>query len=69
MKINSEQIIAISIFRNYKSQLDIYYRKIGDSNKNWIKANDNHKEVVEGSEDITIFSNSSNSLTACSIEK
>lgn len=27
MKINSEQIIAISIFRNYKSQLDIYYRK------------------------------------------
>ena len=32
---------------------DIYYRKIGDSNKNWIKANDNHKEVVEGSEDIT----------------
>ena len=32
---------------------DIYYRKIGDENKNWIKANDNNKEVVEGSEDIT----------------
>lgn len=32
---------------------DIYYRKIGDSNKNWIKANDDHKEVTEGSQDIT----------------
>lgn len=32
---------------------DIYYRKVGDSNKNWIKANDNHKEVIEGSSDIT----------------
>ncbi|MFY9276861.1 MAG: fibronectin type III domain-containing protein, partial [Clostridium sp.] len=30
---------------------DIYYRKLGDSNKNWIKANDNHKEVTEGSQD------------------
>ncbi len=32
---------------------DIYYRKIGDENKNWIKANDNNKEVAEGSQDIT----------------
>lgn len=32
---------------------DIYYRKIGDSNKNWLKANDNNKEVTEDSVDVT----------------
>ena len=32
---------------------DIYYRKVGDSNKNWIKANDNRKEVTEDSIDVT----------------
>ena len=32
---------------------DIYYRKIGDSNKNWIKANDDRKEVTEDSTDVT----------------
>ena len=32
---------------------DIYYRKLGDANKNWIKANDNNKEVTEDSADVT----------------
>ncbi len=32
---------------------DVYYRKIGDSNKNWLKANDNNKEVTEDSVDVT----------------
>lgn len=32
---------------------DIYYRKVGDSNKNWIKANDGRKEVSENSSDVT----------------
>lgn len=32
---------------------DIYYRKIGDSNKNWIKANENNIEVTENSAQVT----------------
>lgn len=32
---------------------DIYYRKVGDTDKSWIKANDNNKKVTEDSTDVT----------------
>lgn len=32
---------------------DIYYRKLGDTNKNWLKANDGNKEVTEDSPEVT----------------
>lgn len=32
---------------------DIYYRKIGDTNKSWIKANENKIEVTEDSPEVT----------------
>ena len=63
MKINSEQIIAISIFHNYKLQLDIYYRK--SSNLGYLSFL--LFSLLYFS--LSIFNNSSNSLTACSIEK
>ena len=63
MKINSEQIIAISIFHNYKLQLDIYYRK--SSNLGYLSSL--LFSLLYFS--LSIFNNSSNSLTACSIEK
>ena len=63
MKINSEQIIAISIFHNYKSQLDIYYRK--SSNLGYLSS----LLISLLYFSLSIFNNSSNSLTACSIEK
>ncbi len=32
---------------------DIYYRKVGENSNTWLKANDNNKEVVEGSQEMT----------------
>ena len=32
---------------------DIYYRKVGDTNKNWIKANEDRIEVTENSPEVT----------------
>ena len=32
---------------------DIYYRRIGDENKNWIKANENNIQVTENSPEVT----------------
>lgn len=34
-------------------QFDVYYRKIGDTNKKWIKANQNKIEVEENSPEVT----------------
>ena len=34
-------------------EFDIYYRKVGDTDKSWIKANDNNKKVTEDSTDVT----------------
>lgn len=57
--------INLSIESGYKSfkvsweehkrarDFDIYYRKVGETGNTWLKANDNNKEVVENSEEMT----------------